>query len=50
VRGDPDVIDQLNRALRHELTASSQFWLHYRLLHHWGFRKLADKWRHEAIE
>lgn len=50
MKGNPDVIDQLNRALRHELTASSQFWLHYRLLHHWGFGELAHKWRHEAIE
>jgi bacterioferritin len=50
VKGDPVVLEQLNRALRHELTASSQFWLHYRLLHHWGFGKLAAKWRKEAIE
>jgi len=50
MRGDATIIEHLNRALRHELTASSQFWLHYRLLHHWGFGKLAEKWREEAIE
>ena len=50
MKGDAAVLDQLNRALRHELTASSQFWLHYRLLHNWGFGPMAKKWRHEAIE
>ncbi len=50
MKGDPTVVEHLNRALRHELTASSQFWLHYRLMHHWGFGKLAAKWRKEAIE
>jgi bacterioferritin len=49
MKGDAAVLDQLTRALRHELTASSQFWLHYRLLHNWGFGRLAKKWRHEAI-
>lgn len=32
MKGDPKVIEFLNKALRHELTAVSQFWLHYRLL------------------
>jgi bacterioferritin len=50
VKGDPKVIGFLNDALRHELTAVSQFWLHYRLLENWGFRHLAKKWRHESIE
>jgi len=50
MKGDAAVLDQLTRALRHELTASSQFWLHYRLLDNWGFGPLAKTWRHEAIE
>ena len=50
MKGDPKVIAFLNDALRHELTAVSQFWLHYRLLENWGFRHLAKKWRHESIE
>ena len=41
MKGDAAVLDQLTRALRHELTASSQFWLHYRLLDNWGFGPLA---------
>ena len=50
MKGSKKVIDYLNKALRHELTASSQFWLHYRLMDDWGFGKLASKWREEAIE
>jgi bacterioferritin len=50
VKGDPKVLDYLNDALRHELTASSQFWLHYRLLRNWGFGEMARKWRRESIE
>lgn len=42
-KGDKKVIEVLNRALRHELTAVSQYWLHYRLLENWGFKKLADR-------
>src|ERR1700744_5261030 len=50
MRGDPGVIDFLNKALRHELTAVNQYWLHYRLLENWGYQTLAKKWRKESIE
>ena len=50
MKGDEKVIDYLNRSLRHELTAVNQYWLHYRLLEDWGFRKLAKKEREESIE
>jgi bacterioferritin len=50
MRGDAQVIEYLNRAIRHELTAVNQYWLHYRLLDNWGFRVLAKKWRKESIE
>ena len=50
MKGDPTVIEYLNKALRHELTAVSQYWLHYRLLNDWGFTKLAAKEREESIE
>jgi bacterioferritin len=50
MKGDPKVIDLLNKGLRHELTAVNQYWLHYRLLHHWGFLALAKQWRKESIE
>jgi len=50
VKGDPKVIDYLNRGLRSELTAISQYWLHYRILDNWGLKNLAKKWREESIE
>jgi len=50
MRGDPRVIEYLNRGLRHELTAINQYWLHYRLLDNWGFKALAKKWRQESVE
>jgi bacterioferritin len=50
MRGDPKVIEYLNRGLRHELTAINQYWLHYRLLDNWGYRSLAKHWRKESIE
>jgi bacterioferritin len=50
MRGDTTVIEYLNKALRSELTAINQYWLHYRLLDNWGYRDLAKKWRKESIE
>jgi len=50
IKGAARVIELLNDALRHELTATSQFWLHYRLLENWGFGEMARKWRGESIE
>jgi bacterioferritin len=50
MKGDAKVIDYLNAALRSELTAVSQYWLHYRLQEDWGFGHLADKSRAESIE
>ena len=50
MRGDPGVVEFLNKALRHELTAVNQYWLHYRLLDNWGYRVLAKTWRKESIE
>ena len=50
MKGDPKVIEYLNRGLRSELTAVSQYWLHYRLQEDWGFGKLAKKSREESVE
>ena len=50
MQGDPKVIDYLNQALTNELTAVNQYWLHYRLLNHWGVKKLAEFERHESID
>jgi len=50
MKGDARVIEYLNKALRHELTAVNQYWLHARLLDDWGFGKLAAKELEEADE
>jgi bacterioferritin len=50
MKGKPSVIEYLNKGLKSELTAVSQYWLHYRLLDDWGFAKLAKKERAESIE
>ncbi|WP_134725727.1 bacterioferritin [Paracoccus luteus] len=50
MKGDPKVIDYLNAALRSELTAVSQYWLHYRLQEDWGYGRIAEKSRAESIE
>lgn len=50
MKGDAKVIDFLNEALKNELTAINQYWLHYRLLDNLGVKKLADYERHESID
>jgi bacterioferritin len=50
MKGEKKTIEYLNKALRHELTAVNQYWLHYRLLDNWGYKELARTWRKESIE
>ena len=50
MKGNKRVIEYLNNALTHELTAVNQYWLHYRLLDDWGFTKLAKRERADSIE
>ena len=50
MKGDAKVIEYLNAALRSELTAVSQYWLHYRLQEDWGLTHMAKKSREESIE
>ncbi len=50
MKGDPKVIEYLNKGLRSELTAINQYWIHYRMLDNWGLKNLAKKWRAESIE
>lgn len=49
MQGDAKVIDLLNAQLKNELTAINQYFMHYRLLKHWGFDKLAKKEYEESI-
>ena len=50
MKGDEKVIDFLNEALKNELTAINQYWLHYRMLDNWGVAKLAHFEREESID
>ena len=50
MKGDPKVIEFLNEALKNELTAVNQYWLHYRLLDNKGVKKLAEFERSESID
>jgi bacterioferritin len=50
MKGDERVIELLNEALRNELTAVNQYWLHYRMLDNWGIHRLAEFERHESID
>jgi bacterioferritin len=49
MQGDPQVIRHLQAQLRNELTATNQYFLHYRILKHWGFDKLAKKEYEESL-
>ncbi|CAN7232102.1 bacterioferritin [Acidovorax sp. LjRoot118] len=49
MQGDAQVIGHLQAQLKNELTAINQYFLHYRMLKHWGFDKLAKKEYQESI-
>jgi bacterioferritin len=50
MKGDPKVIELLNEALKNELAAVNQYWLHYRLLDNQGVKRLAEFERSESID
>jgi bacterioferritin len=50
MRGNAQVIAQLNQALREELTAINQYFLHAEMCHNWGYRKLGDYIRKQSID
>jgi len=50
MKGDAKVIEFLNAALKNELTAINQYFLHSRMLRDWGVSELAKKEHDESIE
>ncbi|WP_416464556.1 bacterioferritin [Sphingomonas sp. VDB2] len=50
MKGDLKVIEYLNEVLKNELTAINQYFLHYRVLNHWGIEKLAKFEYAESID
>jgi len=49
MKGNPNVIDELNKALREELTAINQYFLHAEMCENWGYNKLADYIKKQSI-
>jgi bacterioferritin len=50
MKGNPKVIEQLNHALREELTAISQYFVHAEMYESWGYERLAKRIKKQSID
>ncbi len=50
MQGNPKVIAELNAALKEELTAISQYFLHAEMCENWKYSKLADYIKKQSID
>lgn len=49
MKGSSKVIEELNKALREELTAINQYFLHAEMVENWGYQKLSDSIKKQSI-